>query len=79
MSTNSPTTSAELPKSILARIRSAVARFKRDRRGASFIEYIIVVGLVAIVAIAAFQKFGQTVVKKLQEEEKGLDGLKPAG
>jgi pilus assembly protein Flp/PilA len=54
-------------------------RLLKDQRGASFIEYIIVVGLVAIVAIAAFQKFGEKVVEKLQEETKGLDKVKPAG
>lgn len=51
----------------------------RDRDGASFIEYVIVVGLVAIIAIAAFQTFGETVVKKLQDETKALDKVKPAG
>ena len=63
----------------LVAIRRRFARLQTDERGASFIEYIIVVGLVAIIAIAAFQTFGETVVKKLQDETKALDKLKPAG
>ena len=67
------------PHSHLPGLRGALARARRDQRGASFIEYIIVVGLVAIVAITAFQTFGETVVKKLKEEQHGLDKLKPSG
>jgi Flp pilus assembly pilin Flp len=63
----------------LARVRSriarALARLRQDRRGASFVEYIIVVGLVAIIAIAAFQSFGETVVNKLHEETNGLNNI----
>ena len=61
------------------RIGDALRRFHEDRRGASFIEYIIVVGLVAIIAISAFQTFGQTVVQKLQQETQGLEQVQPAG
>jgi Flp pilus assembly pilin Flp len=60
-------------------LRSRLAQLFADTRGASFIEYVIVVGLVAIIAIAAFQKFGETVVKKLEDETKALDKVKPAG
>ena len=60
-------------------LQLAVRKLHRDRRGASFIEYIIVVGLVAIVAIAAFQAFGETVVEKLDQEREGLEGIQPAG
>lgn len=52
--------------------------FARDQRGASFIEYIIVVGLVAIIAIAAFGRFGRTAVRKIDEEERALNGLRPS-
>ena len=63
----------------IARKQTRLARLWSDERGASFIEYVIVVGLVAIIAIAAFQTFGETVVKKLQDETKALDKVKPAG
>jgi Flp pilus assembly pilin Flp len=61
------------------RFSQRLAELTRDQRGASFIEYIIVVGLVAIIAIAAFQTFGEKVVTKLTEETQGLDKLQPSG
>ncbi len=58
----------------------AMARALRDdRRGASFVEYVIVVGLVAIISIVAFQTFGQAIVKKLKEEETAVTGLQVTG
>jgi len=53
----------------------AISQFVRDERGASFIEYIIVVGLVAIFAIVAFQNFGQAAVDKLTEETTNLSSI----
>ncbi|HEY2735985.1 MAG TPA: Flp family type IVb pilin [Polyangiales bacterium] len=61
------------------RLARRIANFVDDQRGASFIEYIIVVGLVAIIAIAAFQTFGTKVVDKLTQETTALDTLQPAG
>jgi Flp pilus assembly pilin Flp len=55
------------------RIGDALRRHGQDQRGASSIEYIIVVGLVAIIAIAAFQTFGPAVAEKLQAETQGVD------
>ena len=56
-------------------IRQQVLRFLRERKGASFIEYIIVVGLVAIIAITAFTEFGDKVVLKLRDETQALDKI----
>jgi Flp pilus assembly pilin Flp len=56
-------------------LRQAVARFMQEREGASFIEYIIVVGLVAIIAITAFTEFGDKVVAKLRDETQALDKI----
>lgn len=63
--------------SLRTRLSRRLSSLSRDEQGASFIEYIIVVGLVAIIAIAAFGDFGKKVVEKLKEETKGLDDLKP--
>jgi Flp pilus assembly pilin Flp len=71
--------SLDLQPAPRAAVRARLARFPADDSGASFIEYVIVVGLVAIITIAAFQKFGETVVKKLEDETKALDKVKPAG
>jgi Flp pilus assembly pilin Flp len=37
----------------------------RDTRGANMVEYIILVGLVAIVGFAAFQLFGKNVASSV--------------
>lgn len=43
-------------------------RFVRDTRGANMVEYIILVGMVALICIAAFGKFSGSVKKKLGDQ-----------
>ncbi len=40
----------------------------RDTRGANMVEYIIIVGLVALIAIVGFSTFGGDVKKKIEEQ-----------
>jgi Flp pilus assembly pilin Flp len=40
----------------------------RDTRGAGFVEYIILVGLVALFCIVAYQAFGDAVSAKVTEQ-----------
>lgn len=49
---------------VVVRSRSLV----RDTRGANLVEYIILVGVVAIIGIVAFGKFGGTVSKKIDNQ-----------
>jgi Flp pilus assembly pilin Flp len=58
---------------------AALRALREDRRGASFVEYVIVVGLVAIISIAAFTTFGKAIVTKLKEEETAVTGLQITG
>ena len=44
-------------------------------RGANLVEYILLVGLVAIVCIAGFQKFGKAVNKKIVDETKQVKNI----
>jgi Flp pilus assembly pilin Flp len=46
---------------ISARIRTTVATLIADVRGANMVEYIILVGVVAILAMAGFKYFGKNV------------------
>src|SRR5262245_66225289 len=46
----------------------SVARLRRDARGANLVEYIIVVGLIAIVAIGGFRLFGSSVNDKADRQ-----------
>jgi pilus assembly protein Flp/PilA len=40
----------------------------QDTRGAGMVEYIILVGLVALFCIGAYQTFGDAVTAKVQEQ-----------
>ena len=37
-----------------------------DQRGLTTVEYIIVLGLIAVVGIAAWQKFGETLIGEVE-------------
>jgi pilus assembly protein Flp/PilA len=45
-----------------------------DTRGATLVEYILLVGLIALVALAAFEDFGWAVDDKIQEQASCMDG-----
>lgn len=45
----------------------------RDRRGAQMVEYLILVGVVALLAIAAFKKFGWTVREKIDKQTEQVE------
>ncbi|MBI5537783.1 MAG: Flp family type IVb pilin [Deltaproteobacteria bacterium] len=43
-------------------------RLFRDRRGANLVEYIILVGVVALIALAGFKVFGSKVRQKIDNQ-----------
>jgi len=45
-----------------------IQQFLRDNRGANLVEYIILVGVIALIAIAGFKIFGEKVDEKVQEQ-----------
>jgi pilus assembly protein Flp/PilA len=40
----------------------------RDSRGANLVEYIILVGVIALIALAGFKIFGKNVDQKIQDQ-----------
>jgi Flp pilus assembly pilin Flp len=42
-------------------LRTASRRLARDTRGANLVEYIMLVGLIAIICISVFTRFGNAV------------------
>jgi len=50
-------------------------RFLRDNAGANLVEYIILVGVIALVAIAGFKIFGEKVDKKVQEQANKVEQI----
>jgi Flp pilus assembly pilin Flp len=47
----------------------------RDRRGAGMTEYIILVGVIALLAIAAFRFFGKSVSEKIQKQSETVKAI----
>jgi Flp pilus assembly pilin Flp len=50
-------------------------RFLRDTRGANLVEYIILVGVVALIALAGFKAFGTSVTTKINEQSGKVGGI----
>ncbi len=50
-------------------------RLARDRRGAAITEYIIIVGLIAILAIGAYKAFGGAISAKVNSQTQKIQGL----
>jgi Flp pilus assembly pilin Flp len=49
------------------KIQNKLANLARDQKGAGLVEYLLLVGLIAIICIAAFSEFGDTVSSKTGE------------
>ena len=47
---------------------SQLSKLHQCTRGAGFVEYIILVGLVALFCIGAYQTFGQAVTDRVNEQ-----------
>ena len=50
----------------------------RDTRGANLVEYIILVGVIALIAIAGFKTFGNRVNDKVNEQAGSVGGINGA-
>jgi pilus assembly protein Flp/PilA len=52
-----------------------IRKLLRDTRGANMVEYIIIVGLVAFLAIAGFTIFGQNITSKVGSQANTINNL----
>jgi len=52
-------------------------RIHEDEEGLSTVEYIIILVLIAVIGIVAWQAFGETVQNKVNESTTAIDGLDP--
>jgi pilus assembly protein Flp/PilA len=53
----------------------ATKKLLKDNRGANLVEYIILVGVVALIALAGFKIFGQKVDAKIQQQSGTVGGI----
>jgi Flp pilus assembly pilin Flp len=58
--------------------RVAKKNLLTDTRGANIVEYIILVGVVALIAIAGFKIFGTSVEAKITEQGGAVNGINGA-
>jgi Flp pilus assembly pilin Flp len=56
-------------------MQNKIASIVRDQRGAGLVEYLLLVGLIAIICIAAFTEFGDTVSTKTGEFKDKVNDL----
>lgn len=56
----------------------SMKRLLDDERG-NLVEYLIVIGLVALLAIAAFNTFGTSVKNKITNQASAVDGINDKG
>jgi len=56
-------------------LRSTAQNLVRDRRGAAITEYLIIVGLVAIICIAAYRAFGNAIVNRVTTQTGQINGI----
>jgi phosphatidylserine/phosphatidylglycerophosphate/cardiolipin synthase-like enzyme len=52
-----------------------LSRLHRDARGAGLVEYLMLVGLVGLLALAAFRHFGQTAQAKIEGQARCVEAL----
>jgi pilus assembly protein Flp/PilA len=57
-------------------LRTRLRRWLNNARGASLTEYIILIGVVALLAIAAFETFGSSVQAKIRQEAGKVNTIK---
>jgi Flp pilus assembly pilin Flp len=55
--------------------KSQLSKLIDSREGAGFVEYIILVGLVALFCIGAYEGFGDAVSQKVDEQAEGVSGI----
>ena len=65
---------SQMKQPSLARTKKLLA----DNEGANLGEYIILVGVIALIAIAGFKLFGQKVQAKIQEQSESVGGINGA-
>ena len=56
-------------------MKLGLRRLVRDRRGAAITEYLIIVGLVALICITAYQAFGQAILAKINAQTGQVGGI----
>ena len=68
-------TKALVPANKISKKPGTLLAVIRDKRGAGMTEYIILVGVIALLAIAAFKIFGSSVSGKISQQAGTVDTI----
>lgn len=60
-------------------LRLVTRRLARDTRGANLVEYIMLVGLIAIICIGVFTRFGSAVNSNAGSQAEKIENITPGG
>jgi Flp pilus assembly pilin Flp len=52
-----------------------IKKLAHDERGASLIEYVLLIGVVALLAVAGFRIFGASLTAKISQQAQTVNGL----
>jgi Flp pilus assembly pilin Flp len=50
----------------------------KDTKGANLVEYIILVGIIALIALAGYRAFGESVTDKINEQSSSVGSINGA-
>ena len=53
----------------------AFRKLLRNRRGANLVEYVILVGVIALVALVGFKSFGKSVNTKIKQHQRKVQDI----
>lgn len=56
-------------------MRRLISLLRKDTRGANLVEYVLLVGLMAIICLAVFKLFGEKVKEKIQGYGETVDQI----
>ena len=59
----------------ISTIQNGLRRLARDKKGAAITEYLIIVGLIAVICIGAYRIFGTTILGKIQSQTGQVGGI----
>ncbi len=59
----------------LQSIRALARRLAKDNNGAAITEYVIIVGVIAVLAIGGYQTFGANVKAKVETQGQAIGNL----
>ncbi len=61
-----------------AKTKKSLRNLVKDTKGANLVEYIILVGVVALIALAGYKVFGGAVDAKINEQAGGVGSINGA-